>query len=321
MSSAYRSAYDHIVGLKQEEVREAREELEPLLPRLREVTQARVARIAAGAAGVVGAIAMCWYAATTDSGAATYALVFGTLALAGTWALVRAVLAGAGRFARVAPEPELTGDLDRDLALIGDSDVRWQVRALEARADKLETASIALPFAGLTFLLPLFLHWLFGVSVLRESVESYAQWIRISLVVVGHAHIGLAVLGYLFARKLHRSSSATLASLRVHHEWAKIWLITIGISSVPGIVFLLVPPILVAITGVAFIPFMVTSLYRAVVRERFELARAVPEHVRIEEEEADPLARVDLSLTEEQEREDDRDDEHAGADAGDRAQA
>jgi hypothetical protein len=318
MSSAYRSAYDHIVGLKRDEVREARERIAPQLPGLRDIVQARIARTIGGIAGIGAAAAMCWFAATGPSRdeTATYALLFGMIGLGVSWALSRAALVVKGKFARVRAEPELTGQLDRDLALLDESDLRNEVQLLEQRADKLETASIALPFAGLTFLTPLFLHWLFAAVFMSESTRDYSEWIRISLVIVGHAHVALAVLGYLFARKLHRSTIEAIASLRIHREWAKIWLITIGVSCLPGIVLILVPPILVALTGLAFIPFLVTGLHNAVLHERRKLAAVMPERLRIDGLDI-PAA---LSAKEEQ-SEPDRDDEHADANAGDRAQA
>ena len=318
MSSAYRSAYDHIVGLKRDEIREAREELEPIVPGLQDVIQARMARIIGGITGVCGAAAMCFFAATTTDNRATYALLFGTIALGTSWAAARALLALSHRVRRLPAEPPLTGELDRDLGLLEASDLRKHARALEQRADKLEVASIALPMAGLTFLLPLFLHWLFAAMFMTQSTREYSEWIRISLVIVGHAHIALAVLGYLFARKIHRSTISVIQGLRIHREWARMWLITIGVSCLPGVVLILVPPILVALTGIAFIPAMVLALHHAVLTERMKLAMAVPERLRIEG--LDIPAAIVESAKEEQ-REQDRDDEHAGADAGDRAQA
>jgi hypothetical protein len=330
MSSAYRSAYDHIVGLKRDEVREARELIAPQLPGLRDIVQARISRVIGGIAGIGAAAAMCWYAATTPARdeAATYALLFGMIGLGMSWAISRGLLAVRGKFQRLRAEPELTGQLERDLALLDESDLRNEVRALEQRADKLETASIALPFAGLTVLTPLFLPWLFAAIFLSESTRDYSEWIRISLVIVGHAHVALAVLGYLFARKLHRSTIEAIAGVRIHREWAKIWLITIGVSCLPGIVLILVPPILVALTGLAFIPLMVLGLHHAVLQERTKLAAVVPERLRIEGldlpaalADMPPSAKEEERSAEKKQREADRDDEHAEADAGDRAQA
>ena len=330
MSSAYRSAYDHIVGLKRDEVREAREQLAPMLPELREINRARWARIVSGLSGVGAAIAMVWYAATAThrDENATYSLVFGFVGLGVTWALARILLFLFGQ-KRTTSEPELTGQLERDVELLDVSDVRREVRAIEAQADKLEIASIALPIAGITFLAPLFLHWLVACVMGNDSAREYSEWIRISLVIVGHAHIALAVLGYLFARKLHRATNEAITNLRIHREWAKIWLITIGVSCLPGIVLLLVPPLLVALTGIAFIPFMIAGLRHSILNERLLIARAFAiggmqnERAYWELEPVRPVRMVEnvRVSAEEQQREPDRDDEHADADARDRAQA
>jgi hypothetical protein len=321
--SAYRSAYDHIVGLKLDEVRESREKLVPLIPRMRDVLQARVSRIIGGVAGLAGAAAMVYYAiAPVDhhDSSPTVALVAGTVALGFTWLLARAVLVIAGCFSRIRPEAKLTGELDRDLALLDESDLREEVKALEARAESLETASVALPLAGITFLMPLFLHWIVGSVIGEESARNYAEWIRISLVIVGHAHIALAICGYLFARKLHRSNLEVITNLKIHREWAKIWLITIGISCLPGIVLFLVPPLLVAVTGIAFIPFMITLMRRAVLNERLAFYPALPERVRIAGLEI-PAALAREPSAKEEQSEERRDDHDADANAGDRAQA
>lgn len=328
MSSAYRSAYGHIVGLKLEEAREAREALVPWLPALRAIVDARVARVAGGIAGLAGAATMIGAAAFGDSTAATEALVLGALALPLSWVAARLGLRATRALHRVPPEPELTGQLDRDLARIDESDVRRQVRAILSRADRLELASVALPIAGITFLLPLFLHFLFATAVWHEDAREFTQWIRVSLVIVGHAHIALAILGYRFARKLHQQDDAALARLRVHREWAKSWGITIGVSCLPGIVLICVPPLLVAATGIVFIPFMFIAMHQAIVGERSRLAslrEAVPEIAQTIGARVSAMSAMRVSAmaasAEEQQREADRDDEHAGADAGDRAQA
>ena len=56
MSDAYRSAYQHLSGLRLAEMKLAHETMEPLLPSLEGMRAARIARVLAGGVGVAGAL-------------------------------------------------------------------------------------------------------------------------------------------------------------------------------------------------------------------------------------------------------------------------
>ena len=78
---------------------------------------------------------------------------------------------------------------------------------------------------------------------------------------------------------------------------------------------MLVPPILVAVTGIAFVPALWLLLHRAVRAERSRFAFAASaSKVRIAD--ASPLD----ALAEQKQRESHRDDEDADSDADDRAE-
>ena len=279
MSTAYRSAYDHIVGLKLAETEDARAQLEPLMPGLRRIAGKRIARMAAGAVGMAGGLAMITFAIVTDRDATTtYTLVGSSIAMLATWLFGRGILGVARRFQRTRGpwgRLALSGVLDDDLARIDASDPRTELTSIENGLGKLEAASVWMPATGVALLVPLLLHFLF-ISLVGNHTrpEEFDEWIRVSLVIVGHAHIALVVLCVLFAKKLRRMSTDEIAQMKINREWAKIWLIVIGISCLPGIILYLVPPILVAITGLAVIPLLITTLYRAILRERTELAFA-----------------------------------------------
>lgn len=76
---------------------------------------------------------------------------------------------------------------------------------------------------------------------------------------------GLAVA---FGRKLTKLTGEGLGSLSIHRAWGKAWGITIFVSAVPGLLLLAVPPLLTAITGLAFIPFMFVFMHRRLMNER-----------------------------------------------------
>ncbi len=264
MSSAYRSAYHHLVGVRLAEMKLARETVEPLLPRLRSIRAARIARALAGGVGITGAIMTAICACIDDGGGAvTYALLGSGAAALTAYALARFLLAF-GR-AHEWTLPRLTGELDADLARIESSNPFLPIaRGLQA----LEVWSTTLPLAALSLLMPLTLHYAALALLDSTSAESFAGWIRISLVIVGHAHLALAALAVAFGRRLTKLTGEGIGSLSIHRAWARAWGITIVVSAVPGLLLLAVPPILTAITGLAFIPFMFVFMRRRVMDER-----------------------------------------------------
>ncbi len=285
MSHAYRSAYQHIVGMRLAKMQLAWETVEPLLPRLRAVGEARIARIVAGGVGLVGAAAVALLACIGDEEAPTYALVGSGVAAMLTLVFARGLLALGGRLGRRSPVmPKLTGELEGDLARIEASD---PLPAIHRRLDALEVWSTALPLAALSLLMPLCLHYAVAAMAWSQSAEGFARWIRISLAIVGHAHLALLALAIRFARKLKRSDSEDLGQMAIAREWLKAWGITVGVSAVPGVLFLAVPPIITAATGIAFIPFMFTCMRRRVMSERatMELAEETV-HVRVSADDA-----------------------------------
>ena len=291
MSYAYRSAYQHIVGMRLAELKLARDMVEPLLPRIRSIEAARVARTLAGGVGIAGALSMVILACFGDTGDPSYALVGSGAAAIATYVLARGVLALAGRFHRASPPlPRLTGELEVDLARI---DASNPLRAIDQRVGELETWSTALPLAAISLLMPLTLHYAFAAVIAPDTAESFANWIRLSLVLVGHAHLALMALAIAFARKMKKATSEELAQMPIHREWAKVWGLTIGVSALPGIVLIAIPPILTALTGIAFIPFMFTLMRRCVMNERSVLELA-DEAVRVRVEADAPSAMAAL---------------------------
>lgn len=320
MSTAYRSAYDHIVGLKLAETDDARVQLAPLMPGVRKIAGKRMARMVAGTIGITGALAMVGFAISGDSDSyTTLALLGSSLALVCSWAFGRSIAAIVARFRKTKSiSLALSGVLDADLATIEASDPRAELARIKARADDLEAPSIWLPASAMALLLPLLTHFAFASIIgMRTDTDGFDQWIRVSLIIVGHAHIALVVLIALFAKKVKKMSTEELATFRIHREWAKIWLIVIGISCLPGIILYLIPPLIVAVTGLATIPLIILLLYKAVLSERTELAFGeAAARVRV----ADAPVAVGEWLAKEQERESGRDHEDADRDADDSAE-
>ena len=280
MSHAYRSAYRHIVGMRLAEMKLARDAVEPLLPQLRAIGHARIARIVGGTVGVVGAAVVALLACIGDAKSPTYALVGSGVTAIVTLFLARGLLALGGRLGRRMPVmPRLTGELEVDLARI---DASEPLRAIHRRLDSLELWSTALPLAALSLLMPLCLHYGVATATGAQTAEAFASWIRISLVIVGHAHLVLVALAIRFARKMKRSTSEELGAMAIRREWLKTWGITVGVSAVPGVLLLAIPPMIAGATGILFIPFMFASMQRRLMHERatLELAEETV-HVRV----------------------------------------
>jgi hypothetical protein len=275
MSYAYRSAYEHIVGMRLAETRLASEALEPMQPQFRAIRSARIARALAGGVGIVGVLCMIAFAAFDDGEGVTYALLGSVAASLATYALVRAGLEIANtvrskaRLALLTPSPRLTGQLDADIAAI---DASHPLVEVARRLASVELWSTALPLAAISLLAPLTLH--FGFASMTSSITDFGKWIRISLVIVGHAHLALLALSILFARRMAKSDFQALAAMSIHREWAKVWGLTIAVSAVPGALLLGVPPVLTALTGIAFIPLMFVLMHRRIMKERATLALA-----------------------------------------------
>jgi hypothetical protein len=153
--------------------------------------------------------------------------------------------------------------------------------AVHGRIDRWQTAALALPMVGCSLAAPLTLHYLFvlacdaigacspGPGSSFSVVRSFDEWIGVSAIIVGHAHLVLAGHGVLFARGLRRLP-ADAAPSEVAGWRALLWAVVA--SAIPGAVVLLIPPGLTFFTGLVFIPFMYGAARRTFVRERAELA-------------------------------------------------
>lgn len=265
MSHAYRSEYQQIVGARLASLQDARERMAPLLPQLRSIHAARWARALAGSVGITGAVAMAVLSAGQDvGGAPTYALLGSSVAAIATYVLARLVVPAATSLSLSTPAPALTGDLRSDLAELDESD---PATVVDRRLSRLEEWSTALPMAAISLLTPLTLHYVVA-ALGGDSASSFAKWIQISLMIVGHAHLTLMGLAIAFARKMTRASREELGRMSIHREWGKALGITVAASAVPGVLLLAVPPVLAAITGLAFVPFMFVFMRRRMIAER-----------------------------------------------------
>jgi hypothetical protein len=153
-----------------------------------------------------------------------------------------------------------TGDVLADVERLRQP-VDQQVRA---RADRLERSSVALPLMAMAMLAPLSLH--LAIAAPFTGLRTFNAWIALSLVIVGHAHLVTAWQAWKFARTLHGLDKDELRVPR-RDGWRALW-VTFGWSFFPGAILLLIPPILVLVTGLVVIPFTWASMQRRVGLER-----------------------------------------------------
>jgi hypothetical protein len=151
----------------------------------------------------------------------------------------------------------------RDLARLAR---RAAPSTLRQRASALETASVVWPLVGLALVLPISIHAivgeLFGVG------WDFSRWIGLSAIVAGPAHVALVVCALLYARRLRKSA----LPINGWPGW-RAFAITTGVSVVPFGIWVL-PPLLVAATGLLFIPWSFEWVGRAVERERIAIISA-----------------------------------------------
>ena len=104
------------------------------------------------------------------------------------------------------------------------------------------SAGVVMPVVGLCLFLPLTLQAPF-VFLINWGPSSEI-WVLFSAVLVGHVHVFVAWRMAQAARRMLRGEPAT--------GWGRIWLESIGVACIPGILLYALPPVLVAVTGVAF---------------------------------------------------------------------
>jgi hypothetical protein len=276
---AYRSL-EPVLVQRVAELRAARERDAVFVGVARRVAARRVGRALAGCVGVAmgGAAFIVTLASLLAEGDAKRYRVAATLLLLAAWPVAIAV-AVAGRLAArwllgAEAYVALTGDAARDLARL---EARDPLRDAVATAMDWERRGAALPLAALSLVAPLTIHWLVymvlsssGASSLQSLMDDFGTWVALSVVIVGHAHLALLVAAVRWAVKL-RTVPTDQLRLDVHRRWGVALLVAAGIACIPGIVLLAIPPILVAVTGLLFVPAMYVVTARNLAVERMAL--------------------------------------------------
>lgn len=117
--------------------------------------------------------------------------------------------------------------------------------ATPRRTARVAAAGLAVPGIGIALTLPLTIHLWF--AAMMGSLSGFDAWARLSLYIVGPAHLAFAVLTAVRGWRLaaNKAAPSPLA----------VWGGTIAVSCVPFVVYLL-PPLLVLLTGGLCLPVL-----------------------------------------------------------------
>lgn len=143
----------------------------------------------------------------------------------------------------------------------------WVVRAFAPEgpdSDRLGVAGLAVPIAGIALIGPLTLHMPFAL-LLGSGTHTFDEWVIMSAGATGPAHLAFVAMSMQRASRLVHGKPA--------RRPGSIYTITIIVSCVPFIVLFAIPPLLVAFTGLPFLPIL-DLMERIAERERDELAEA-----------------------------------------------
>jgi hypothetical protein len=281
-ASAYRSS-DAVVRERIEVLRAARREpaYEADFAGASRVAAARIARAFAGGAGTFSGLcafglALSAFLVSGENRGVTEAQLceMAEAALLGGWlaALVAGVFGYVGACATLPLEPNEHGsDAANPSIELATLERHDPLREMRDVARRWEFAAAATPLTALSLLAPLTLHWLVAVVFLGGGAPSdhefRSAWIPGSALIVGHAHLALVIACLCWARSLRRRD-ALEARLTINRSWGGALAVTVATACVPGAVLLGVPPILVALTGLVFVPWMFRAMASVLVRER-----------------------------------------------------
>ena len=282
MVLAYRSDEDVLQARLGALLDERSAEVDRTAESLRGVYARRVARAVSGGVAALGGAtvlicgaALClangsWFNLFGQpSGGPFTRLLLGSVAASALAYLPARALAARAFSRALRDDLSLSGSVRIDLVRVERAQPRRIARRL---VEKSEGMSASLPLIGAALLAPLALHfvvWLLLCSgdPVAKILAGFDGWIAMSAPVAGFAHIVLALLGGRYGDKLAERPSADLVARPAKEGWEALKFTAIA-GLFPGAVLILVPPLLISLTGLSFIPLSFYAMSRAIVRER-----------------------------------------------------
>jgi hypothetical protein len=135
---------------------------------------------------------------------------------------------------------------------------------LSGGPDRLFAESLMVPAVGIALLLPLTIH--LPIALWITDSAGFDFWVQLSMGITGLPH---AVFAFACAVRAYQ----LVADRRPAWSPRGIYIATVVTSCVPFILLYAIPPVLVALTGLPFIPMM-HAMGRIVARERAAAAAA-----------------------------------------------
>jgi hypothetical protein len=224
-----------------------REQLTEVSPELRTLYARRIGRIAAGvaAASTMAVLAIC----TFDLEVSLTPFIGVAWALAGLALVVGRVLGARAFDRRLRAAAQPGADPLRDIDRLGRETPERRARDMLARHER---AGLGAPLVGLSLLLPLTIHLaVFGMVGAPGGVSSFDLWIRMSAFLVGFAHVALASMAWALAGELTRGEARPL-----RYNASNVIGYTTLAGCVPGVIAIGLPPIIVAVTALLFVPLI-----------------------------------------------------------------
>ena len=124
---------------------------------------------------------------------------------------------------------------------------------LAQAAARLATWSLRLPLVGLSLMAPLTIHGLFILLLGEMNIAEFSDWMLISALVVGQAHLALVWLAW--HRGTHMAQEREPLPWKAT-AWELLWKITLA-ACIPSGLLMMVPPLLTFMTGAVFVPAMI----------------------------------------------------------------
>ena len=284
MVLAYRSDEDALQARLGSLLDERGAEVASTAAALRDVYARRVARAVAGGVAAVGGAAVLiggaalaltrgpWFSSSDQHGGGILTqLLIGSVAASALAYLPARDIAAKLFSSALRDELSLTGNVRIDLVRVERAQPRRIARKL---IEDRERASASLPLIGAALLAPLAIHalaWLLfsGLSGILSAriFAGFDAWIVLSVPVAGLAHLALAILGGRFGSKLRSRPSAELVASPAKDGWYALKITALA-GLVPGLLLIMIPPLLVGFTGLLFIPLSFYAMSRAIVGER-----------------------------------------------------
>jgi hypothetical protein len=284
MVLAYRSDEDALQARLGSLLDERSAEVASTAAALRGVYASRVARAVAGSVAALGGAAVLlggavrcltqgfWFSSSAHHGSSILTQLLLRSVAASALVYLPARDMAASFFSRaLRDELSLSGNARIDLVRVERAQPRRIARRL---IEDSEASSASLPLIGSALLAPLALHalvWLLlsGLSGAQtaRSFEGFDAWIVMSAPLAGLAHLALALLGGRFGSKLRAKPTAELVARPAKDGWYALKITALA-GLFPGLLLIMVPPVLIGLTGLLFIPLSFYAMSRAIVRER-----------------------------------------------------